>query len=90
GHLMLIQTSMTNSLTGSKKTLVCYSGSAPKREHTDWVMHEYRLDERVLLSCNNNVTPVQVDVATELGNHNFGLHLCKASSSEDTGIWCER
>ncbi|KAJ8461246.1 hypothetical protein OPV22_034172 [Ensete ventricosum] len=31
-----------------------------------------------------------VDVATELGNHNFGLHLCKASSSEDTGIWCER
>ncbi|WOL10710.1 NAC domain-containing protein [Canna indica] len=41
---------------GMKKTLVYYRGRAPHGSRTDWVMHEYRLDER---ECENAAAGLQ-------------------------------
>jgi len=42
-----------NSVIGMRKTLVYYKGRAPNGRKSDWIMHEYRLQ-------NSELAPVQV------------------------------
>ncbi|KAG6477087.1 hypothetical protein ZIOFF_066339 [Zingiber officinale] len=37
---------------GMRKTLVFYTGRAPHGHKTDWIMHEYRLDDETLLTSH--------------------------------------
>lgn len=38
-----------NRTVGQIRTLIFHQGRAPKGDRTDWVMHEYRLEDKVLV-----------------------------------------
>ncbi|XP_077212179.1 NAC domain-containing protein 83-like [Tasmannia lanceolata] len=46
-----IVASRGNQVVGMKKVLVFYTGKPPKGARTDWIMHEYRLDDEGSRAC---------------------------------------
>jgi len=55
---------------GMKKTLVYYRGRAPHGSRTNWVMHEYRLDER---ECET-ASGLQVFITSSFFSYILFLH----------------
>lgn len=47
-------------VVGMKKTLVFYTGRAPKGEKSNWVMHEFRLEGKFPLSPTLILKPAKV------------------------------
>ncbi|KAG6480488.1 NAC domain-containing protein 76-like [Zingiber officinale] len=54
GRDKTIHLSNCSKRIGMRKTLVFYTGRAPQGQKTDWIMHEYRLDDETTL-MNNHV-----------------------------------
>ncbi|GLU08568.1 hypothetical protein SLE2022_254740 [Rubroshorea leprosula] len=77
---------------GMRKTLVFYTGRAPHGQKTDWIMHEYRLDDdnaevqedgwvvcRVFKKKNHNRPGFQTDVGQD--QEHFADHIKSSAAS---------
>ncbi|KAM7525949.1 hypothetical protein LguiA_015851 [Lonicera macranthoides] len=52
---------------GMRKTLVFYKGRAPHGQKSDWIMHEYRLDDNSSTHVDNTASNLVGDSMTEEG-----------------------
>ncbi|XP_059285693.1 NAC domain-containing protein 54-like isoform X1 [Lycium ferocissimum] len=73
---------------GMKKTLVYYKGRAPHGARTDWVMHEYRLDERECEVANGlqDAYALCRIIKKSLNGPKIGDHYGRATSDRSSSI----
>lgn len=67
---------------GMKKTLVYYRGRAPQGIRTNWVMHEYRLDDK---DCDDHTSGIQDSYALCRVFKKNGLMATVCSEMEEQG-----
>ncbi|XP_037424881.1 NAC domain-containing protein 43-like [Triticum dicoccoides] len=90
GRDKAIYSAAGSGLIGMRKTLVFYKGCAPHGHKSDWIMHEYRLDDAAATPGNNPANPAA-------GNANYysvssspmrGVAGDQSSAQEDGWVIC--
>jgi hypothetical protein len=72
-HIDILSVGNKNKMAGIKGTLVFYIGCAPKGRKTPWVMHEYRLQAKIIQGSSSD-SSMRVSSLACLHENIYGRH----------------